>query len=126
MVRKDLRWEGVRFSGFWRQFIEPALLEDQPATHLILESLDGYRVAECLEDALADDVLLADRLDGQPLTGDHGAPIRFVTPSQCGYANIKHLAGIEVWTEEPPLNYGRVHWVGRTHAPTPLLAPSPR
>jgi DMSO/TMAO reductase YedYZ molybdopterin-dependent catalytic subunit len=110
---RGLRWEGVLFSGFWRQFIEPALSADRLATHLVLEGYDGYRVVEPLADALADDVLLVDQLDGQPLTGDHGAPIRFVSPSQYGYVSVKHLARIEVWTKEPPENYGRAHWSGR-------------
>jgi len=113
MVRTGLALGGVPFSSFWRQFIEPALLEDEPATHLVLVGLDGYRVVEYLEDALRDDVLLADRLDGHPLTGDHGAPIRFVSPSQYGYVSVKHLARIEIWTQEPPENFGHVHWSGR-------------
>jgi DMSO/TMAO reductase YedYZ molybdopterin-dependent catalytic subunit len=109
----DLRWEGIPFSNFWSRFIEPTLLEDQPPRYLVLGGLDGYRVAEHLEDALGEDVLLADRLDGRPLTGDHGAPIRFLSPSQYGYVSVKHLARVEVWTEEPSENYGRAHWSGR-------------
>lgn len=109
----DLRWEGVPFSSFWSRFIEPTLLEGAPPTHLVLVGLDGYRVVEYLEDALADDVLLADRLNGEPLTGDHGAPIRFLSPSQYGYVSVKHFARVEVWTQEPAENYGRAHWSGR-------------
>jgi DMSO/TMAO reductase YedYZ molybdopterin-dependent catalytic subunit len=36
-------------------------------------------------DLLADDVLLADRLSGAPRTGDHGGPLRLVSPSQYAY-----------------------------------------
>jgi len=56
----------------------------------------GSRSAIDLRDALADDVLLADRLGGVPLDGAHGAPLRFVSPGQYGFNNIEHLAGIEV------------------------------
>jgi DMSO/TMAO reductase YedYZ molybdopterin-dependent catalytic subunit len=49
-----------------------------------------------LRDALADDVMLADRLDDRPLDALHGAPLRFVSPSQYGYKNIKHLTALEV------------------------------
>jgi DMSO/TMAO reductase YedYZ molybdopterin-dependent catalytic subunit len=54
-----------------------------------------------LEDALGDDVLLAEHLNGAPLDSDHGAPVRLVSPSQYGYMNTKHLSRIEVHTSEP-------------------------
>lgn len=95
---RGLRWEGVAFADFHRAFIAPA-----PATHLVLVGLDGYAAGVRLEDVLADDVLLADRLDGRPLDGDHGAPVRLVTPRQYGYVNVKHLRRIELRTSEPRL-----------------------
>lgn len=108
-----LCWEGVPFADFYREIIEPALSPDLAITHLVFEGLDGYRVVVSIEDALADDVLLADRLDGRPLTGDHGAPVRFVSPSQYGYVSAKHLARIEVCAEEPAENFGHVHPLGK-------------
>lgn len=50
-------------------------------THLGFVGLDGYRSVVTIEDALADDVLIADSLNGQPLDADHGAPVRLVSPS---------------------------------------------
>ena len=41
------------------------------------------------EDALADGVLIADRLDGRPLDGDHGVPARLVGPNQYGFVSTK-------------------------------------
>ena len=41
------------------------------------------------------DVLLADRLNGLPLTLEHGAPIRLIAPAHYGYKNVKHLSRIE-------------------------------
>lgn len=98
---ENLRWEGVAFESVYRLVIEPALPPGTTATHLVLRGLDGWRSVVTLEDALADDVLLADRLNGEPLDGDHGAPIRFVSPKQYGYMNTKHLCRIEVRTAEP-------------------------
>jgi len=57
------------------------------------------------EDALADGVLIADRLDGRPLDGDHGAPARLVSPNQYGLVSTKHLCRIELHTAEPSENY---------------------
>jgi DMSO/TMAO reductase YedYZ molybdopterin-dependent catalytic subunit len=121
-----LRWEGVPFASFYRELIEPALAPGRGITHLVFEGLDGYRVVVFIEDALADDVLLADRLDGRPLTGDHGAPIRLVSPSQYGYVSAKHLAGIEVWSEEPAENFGHVHPLGKVMMRRPLFDRHPR
>lgn len=97
----DLHWEGVAFETFYRSVIEPALAPATTVTHVVVGGLDGYRVVVAIEDALGPDVLIADRLDGQPLDGDHGAPARFVSPSQYGFVNAKHLCRIEVHTSEP-------------------------
>ena len=59
-----------------------------------------------LEDALADDVLLADRLDGVPLDAKHGAPVRLVAPAHYGFVNVKHLCRIELLTAEPAQSHG--------------------
>ena len=101
----DLRWEGVPFAEFYRRIIEPSLRPGGAITHLVFEGLDRYRSIVTLEDALADDVLIADRLDGRPLDGDHGAPARLVSPGQYGFINTKHLSRIEVHTSEPAQRY---------------------
>ncbi|MFI6900516.1 molybdopterin-dependent oxidoreductase [Nonomuraea sp. NPDC050394] len=97
----DLRWEGVSFQTVYRTHIEPVLRPGAPATHLEFRGLDGWRSVVTIEDALADDVLIAERLDGRPLNDDHGAPARLVSPQQYGYINTKHLCRIKVLTAEP-------------------------
>lgn len=122
---RELSWAGVPFGRFFEELVVPALAEGVTPSHLVLEGLDGYRAVEQLEDALGDDVLLADRLDGQPLASDHGAPIRFLSPGQYGYVSVKHLCRIEVWTRDPGENFGHVHWLGRLMLP-PLFWRHPR
>jgi DMSO/TMAO reductase YedYZ molybdopterin-dependent catalytic subunit len=119
-----LLWAGVPFAEFYRLIVEP-VVEGAP-THLVLEGLDGYRIVEALEDALREDVLLADRLDGEPLTSDHGAPVRFVSPSQYGYVSAKHLARIEVHTREPKENFSWVHPLGALIMRPPFFWRHPR
>ncbi|MEV0795345.1 molybdopterin-dependent oxidoreductase [Kribbella sp. NPDC050459] len=97
----DLQWEGVRFADFFRAFVEPALYPEVSVSHLAFVGLDGVSSVVELQDALADDVLLADRVNGRPLGGDHGAPIRLVSPAQYGYMSIKHLCQIEVCSALP-------------------------
>jgi DMSO/TMAO reductase YedYZ molybdopterin-dependent catalytic subunit len=97
----NLRWEGVSFETVFRTFIEPALPPGTSVTHVVFRGLDGWRSVVLLADALADNVLIAQHLNGRPLDSDHGAPARLVSPDQYGYVNTKHLCRIEVLTTEP-------------------------
>ena len=106
-----LRWEGVPYERFHRLVVEPALRPGANVTHVVFAGLDGYRFAVTLEDALADDVLIAEHLDGRPLDSDHGAPVRLVSPSQYGYVNVKHLSRIEPHSSAPAGHSAPLRWV---------------
>jgi DMSO/TMAO reductase YedYZ molybdopterin-dependent catalytic subunit len=113
-----LRWEGVAFATFHRRFIEPVIPPGVAVTHLAFAGLDGHRSVALVEDVLAEEVLIAEHLDGRPLDGDHGAPVRLVSPGQYGFVSTKHLCRIELHAAEPADLY-----------PTPvdrLLAAHPR
>jgi DMSO/TMAO reductase YedYZ molybdopterin-dependent catalytic subunit len=113
----DLRWEGVPFNAFYRAVIEPALEPGVEVTHVLFRGLDRYRSVLLIEDAMARGVLLADRLDGRPLDGDHGAPVRLVSPAQYGYMSTKHLCRIEVHAGEPKRGRWTLveSWLLRSH-----------
>lgn len=119
----DLSWEGVGFDDFYRGVIEPALNPGTAPTHLVFGGLDGFRSIVCLDDALAGTVLLAERLDGAPLGGDHGAPVRLVSPDQYGFVSVKHLSLIEVHESEPA---GVYHHVQRIQMVLRLVRPHRR
>lgn len=97
-----LHWEGVAFADVYRRFVAPAVAPGTVVTHVKVLGLDGEHFVAELGDLLADNVLLADRLDGEALDRDHGAPLRLVSPAQYGYANIKHVCGIDVLAGAPP------------------------
>jgi DMSO/TMAO reductase YedYZ molybdopterin-dependent catalytic subunit len=103
-----LRWEGVGFATFYRSIIEPQLLRAAPVTHVVFCGLDRYRAIVSIEDALQNDVLLADRLDDEPLSLEHGGPLRLISPQQYGYLSAKHLCAIEIHTSAPPRPHGYV------------------
>ena len=96
----DLQWSGYRFRDFFEQLLQPQAQPKDNALWLILRSQDGFRARLPLQDLLADDVLLADRLNGEPLTAKHGAPLRLVAPAHYGYKNVKHLKSIEFCLDE--------------------------
>ncbi len=91
----------MAFADFYRLRIEPMLRPGAVVTHVEFRGLDGFRSVVMIEDALDDDVLLADHLDGEPLSNDHGAPLRVVSPAQYGYISTKHLCRIDVHTAAP-------------------------
>jgi DMSO/TMAO reductase YedYZ molybdopterin-dependent catalytic subunit len=106
--------------------IDPAVQPDASVTHVVFSGLDGYRSVVSIEDALAEDVLIAERLDGRPLDGDHGAPVRLVSPSQYGFVSVKHLCRIELHTADPTENYGAPSRFAEVMLRSPLIKPNRR
>jgi len=96
-TRRALQWSGIRFSDFYQQIVVPLARPAPGAAFVVLRGQDGARTSLPLDDLLAPDVLLADRLDGQPLPIEHGAPIRLVAPAHYGYKSVKHVNRIEFW-----------------------------
>jgi DMSO/TMAO reductase YedYZ molybdopterin-dependent catalytic subunit len=122
----NLHWEGVAFKTFYRLIIEPSVRPDTLVTHVVFGGLDGYRSVVSIEDALAEDVLIAERLDGRPLDGDHGAPARLVSRSQYGFVSVKHLCRIELHTAEPTENYRAPSRITEVSLRSPLIKPHRR
>ncbi|HEX5684512.1 MAG TPA: molybdopterin-dependent oxidoreductase [Ideonella sp.] len=96
-TRRGLPWGGVRFADFYREVVVPLAGAAPEASFVVLRGQDGARTSLPLEDLLAPDVLLADRLFGQPLSIEHGAPLRLVAPAHYGYKSVKHLNRVEFW-----------------------------
>jgi len=110
--RRGLRWSGYRFRDFFDDVFVPLAQPEEGARYLVLRGLDGYWTSVPLEDALADDVMLADYLDGEPLSLEHGAPLRLVAPAHYGYKNAKHLCRLELRRDKLP-GRGAEHPRGR-------------
>lgn len=100
-----LHWEGVAFADLYRMLVEPALAPAARIGYLVFVGVDGYRSIVAVEDAFVEGVLVADRLDGEPLTAEHGAPVRLVSPDQYGFVGTKHLCRIELYRSEPTAFY---------------------
>jgi DMSO/TMAO reductase YedYZ molybdopterin-dependent catalytic subunit len=93
--KRGLRWSGVRFADFYREIAVGRAGVAADERFVVLRAQDRAHTSLPLEDLLAPDVLLADRLDDQPLSIAHGAPLRLVAPAHYGYKSIKHLSRIE-------------------------------
>ncbi|MFB7471809.1 sulfite oxidase [Kitasatospora sp. NPDC056184] len=95
------RWRGVRLAEVLRRAgltagavdVMPAGLDPEP----VVNGVNLGRVRRPLPVAKAlDDVLLAYEMNGEPLTPDHGAPVRVVVPGWVGIASIKWVGTVEV------------------------------
>lgn len=96
---RSLQWGGVRFSDLFEQIVMPKVQPEPDASLVVFRCQDGYSASLPLDDLKADNVMLADELDGTPLSIGHGAPLRLVAPAHYGYKNPKHLCGIEFWRD---------------------------
>lgn len=92
-----LRWGGYRFADFYHQIVVPLAGPLPGAAFVVLRGRDGARTTLPLEDLLQQEVVLADHLNGVPLTMEHGGPLRIVAPSRYGYKSVKFISRIEFW-----------------------------
>lgn len=93
-------WGGVRF----RDFVEanhPEYMENPP-DFVSLETPDrGFYVGLEWAAMMHDQTLLAFELQGEPLTQEHGAPLRLVTPLKYGIKQLKRIGVIEFTNTQP-------------------------
>jgi DMSO/TMAO reductase YedYZ molybdopterin-dependent catalytic subunit len=93
-------WSGARLRDFIATF-PPR----NGSEYIGFETPDGqYYVGIERQAALHPQTLLAYELNGQPLTPDHGAPLRLVTPLKYGIKQLKQI-GRMTYSETPPRDY---------------------
>ncbi len=95
--RYDNRWQGVRA----RDLIAMARPKEE-ARFVAFTSYDGYTTNVPLADFLGEDVLLAHAWEGQPLTRQHGGPVRVVLPKLYFWKSPKWVTRIELLREDRP------------------------
>jgi DMSO/TMAO reductase YedYZ molybdopterin-dependent catalytic subunit len=100
--RLGLRWGGWTLRDVYEQLIVPRAQPFGGVRYLKFIGADGFKSSLALDFALADDVLLADTLEGEPLSLEHGAPLRVVAPAHYAYKSVKHLRAIELCSRYPP------------------------
>ncbi len=110
----NLNWSGYRFNDFYHTMILPKL--EHPISFVVLKGQDGYKTSLPLSDLLQQNVLLADQLDLQPLSIEHGAPIRIIAPNHYGYKNLKHLKRIEFYTQKQKIKQGYLSFMDHPRA----------
>ncbi len=95
--RVDNQWEGVLVKEVL------ALCRPRPeAVAVMVYCYGGYTTNVPLPDLLRDDVLLAYKHNGQPLTPEHGWPLRLVIPHLYFWKSAKWVRALELLPEDRP------------------------
>ena len=95
--RYDNRWTGVSTQELAMQAGIKA-----EAKFALLTSNDGYTTNVPLADFLVENALLATAWEGEPLTAEHGGPMRLVVPHLYFWKSAKWLKGIDFLAADKP------------------------
>jgi DMSO/TMAO reductase YedYZ molybdopterin-dependent catalytic subunit len=91
----DNLWEGVASEGI-RKLVN--ILPE--AKFVMVHSTGGFTTNLSLGDFFQPDVLLAVKHNGQPLTKEHGYPLRLVVPRLYFWKSAKWVSGVEFMAED--------------------------
>ncbi len=95
--RFDNTWEGVST----RHLL--SIVKPKPEAKFVIQhSYDGYTTNVPLADFAGENVLLACRWEGQPITREHGGPVRLVLPKLYFWKSAKWLTKLEFAAEDKP------------------------
>jgi DMSO/TMAO reductase YedYZ molybdopterin-dependent catalytic subunit len=95
--RFDNQWQGVGFREILRMAAPRA-----EARYVLVHAEQGFTANIPLADLDRDDVLLATHHDDQPLTADHGYPLRLVVPHLYAWKSVKWVRGLEFLAKDEP------------------------
>jgi DMSO/TMAO reductase YedYZ molybdopterin-dependent catalytic subunit len=93
--RLDMDWTGIKVTDFLRTFeLAPE------ATHVMQHSYGGYTTNLTLEEFAREDNFFAFKVFGEPLSAEHGGPMRLVVPHLYAWKSAKWLNGLEFLDHE--------------------------
>lgn len=93
----DTEWTGVRVTDLMEHIqLDPA------ATYVMQHSVGGYTTNLSLADFTRSENLLAHTFNGEPLTAEHGGPLRLVVPHLYFWKSAKWLTGLEFMAADQP------------------------
>lgn len=109
-------------TSFWTGVPLQAVLEDagvMPAAQAILiESADGFFETVSLQDAADPRTLLVYEMNEEPLTPEHGAPLRIYIPNRFGMKQPKWISRMELLPEDRDGYWVSRGWSKQAYAQT--------
>jgi len=95
--RFDNRFEGVLFTEVMK------LVRPKPEAHFaMLKGENGYTTNLPLSDLTAPATIFAMKHDGEPLTAEHGYPLRLVVPQLYFWKSVKWARGFTLLARDEP------------------------
>ncbi|HET9743471.1 MAG TPA: sulfite oxidase-like oxidoreductase [Terriglobales bacterium] len=95
--RFDNKWTGVS--------VQELLARAKPlakAKYVLVHAEQGYTANLLLDDLQRQNVILATHHDGEPLTPDHGYPLRLIVPHLYAWKSVKWVRGFELLESDDP------------------------
>ena len=109
-----VEWKGVRFADFAAKYPPSSRTSNPPDVNNKPEELvryvsmmtpnEAYYVGLDMASALHPQTLLCYEMNGEPLSLDHGAPLRLAIPVKYGVKNLKRIGSI-TYTDQRPTDY---------------------
>ncbi len=93
---------GAKFEGVLLKTLADKAKLKPKARFVIFEAAHDYTSNISLRDALKPEVMVAHRLDGEPLSRAHGAPVRNIVPDFYFWKSAKWLTGIRFVEHDEP------------------------
>jgi len=88
--RFDNHWSGVAMREILRRVVPLP-----PAKFVLVHAEQGFTANVPLADLDREEVLLATHHDGQPLSAEHGFPLRLIVPHLYGWKSVKWVRSLE-------------------------------
>ena len=118
----NAKWTGVSLAALLNQ---AGLTSD--AKYVVFHCADGYTVGIPLDRAIRPEALLAYKMNDEPLSNEHGFPLRTIVPGIYGMMNAKWITEIEVvdyaylgyWQNRGWSNDARIKTTSLIYYPSP-------
>jgi len=91
----DCRWGGVAFTELYER-VQPT----KAAQFVYFTGYDGYTTNVPLAQCLDDDVLIATKFDGEPVSREHGGPARVIIPKLYAWKGAKFVKEIHFLSKD--------------------------
>jgi DMSO/TMAO reductase YedYZ molybdopterin-dependent catalytic subunit len=98
----------VQWGGFRLRDLAKMVQPKDSARYVLFQSEDKYTESWDLASALHPQTILADRMNGQPLPAENGAPLRLATPIKLGYKLSKWVTKVSFVSQIP--KGGKGYW----------------
>ena len=91
----DVKWTGIKVTDFIK-----ALEVDPKATHIMEHCYGGYTTNIAIEDFVREENFFAFKLFDEPLSAEHGGPMRTIVPHLYAWKSAKWINSLEFLDHE--------------------------